>query len=75
MLRIALFFAVAMIATLPGAGVASLYLRKRGIPAGEGVVPTFLKEAPPAVRAAVLGLNFLVFGLLMTALWFFTREP
>ena len=75
MLRIALFFAVAMIAALPGAGIASLYLRKRGIPAGEGVIPTFLKEAPPAVRAAVLGLNFLVFGLLMTALWLFIREP
>ncbi len=75
MLRIALFFAVAMIATLPGAGIASLYLRKRGIPVGEGVIPTFLKEAPPAVRAAVLGLNFLVFGLLMTALWLFIREP
>lgn len=61
MMRVLVLFSVALVSTMPGMGIAALYLRSRGIDAPEGVVRTFMKTAPIALRIVVIALNFFVF--------------
>lgn len=64
MIRLVLFLGMALVATLPGIGVAALYLRSKGIAATEGVPRTFMKTAPLWLRAAVITLNLVMFGVI-----------
>ncbi len=61
MMRVLVLFSVALVSTMPGMAIAALYLRAQKIEAPDGVVRTFMKTAPIALRIVVLALNFFVF--------------
>lgn len=54
---------IACLCTIPGVGVAWLYLKHRRIEVDpvRGIVSTFMDEAPGPVKAAVISLNMLMF--------------
>lgn len=62
-----IFIGAAFLATIPGALVARLYLNSKQVPIDpdKGTVATFLEVAPGAVKFGVIGLNFLMFIVIM----------
>lgn len=68
MIRIAIFFVVALVATLPSFLIAKLYLHRKGIPSAEkGTIGTFMEVAPGPAKFGVVALNFLNFTVLCGA--------
>jgi len=65
MLRILVFLVAAVVATLPSALIARIYLRRRQIdvPADQ-TVSKFMEVAPTPVKAGLITLNFVNFFLL-----------
>lgn len=75
MLKILLFFALGMLATVPSAAAAAVYLRATGQPAPmDEVVPRFMAVAPLPLKITLVGLNFALFGLIALGLWLWSRS-
>ena len=65
MIRMVILLVAAVVATLPSALLARLYLHRKGIEVGEGgTVGTFMKVAPGPAKFGLVALNFVNFMLL-----------
>ncbi|MCA9612093.1 MAG: hypothetical protein H6721_20870 [Sandaracinus sp.] len=73
-MRFLLFMAAALVATLPSVGIARVYLARRQIAlvGEETTVQKFMQVAPVPFRAALITLNFVIFGAFLWLGWRFT---
>lgn len=69
-LKLMIATVIALIGTIPSQLFAARWVRQHNHAVGEeGVIPVFLKHAPSHLKFAVIGMNFVLGGLLFAAVF------